>query len=87
VPEDIVSALKKIAFTQDEGREEFSMKDMEDAVLSGGPRAKERREALGAVLGIGYGNSSSFLKKLNRFGITRQQFEKGLKDIDKGKTV
>ena len=87
VPEDIVSALKKIAFTQDEGREEFSMKDMEDAVLSGGPGAKERREALGAVLGIGYGNSSCFLKKLNRFGITRQQFEKGLKDIDKGKTV
>ena len=55
--------------------------------IEGGPGAKERREALGAVLGIGYGNSSSFLKKLNRFGITRQQFENGLKDIDKGKTV
>jgi hypothetical protein len=25
-------------------------------------------------LGIGYGNSYAFLKKLNQFGITRQEF-------------
>jgi len=81
-PCDIIQALSKIAFTCDEGRDTFSLNDLERAGLTANPKAKERREALGAELGIGYGNSGSFLKKLNRFGITREQFEEALKQIE-----
>ena len=33
------------------------------------------REMVGEFLGIGYGNGNAMLKKLNTFGITREDFE------------
>lgn len=81
-PEDIVQALEKVAFTRNESSDFFTVKDIEEAGLAGGAKAKERREALGAALGIGYGNAGAFLKKLNRFNITRQQFLDGLGKIN-----
>lgn len=82
-PEDIIQALQKITFTRNEENDEFTMKDLDNTGLSGGKGSKEKREALGAFLGIGYGNSNGFLKKLNMFGITRRQFEEGVKTIEK----
>ena len=61
--------------------ETYNQKDMEEAGLTGRSDSKARREALGEVLGIGYGNGGAFLKKLNRFGITKQQFMEALKKI------
>ena len=80
-PEDIARALGKIAFTREESGDLFTEKDMEEAGLTGRSDSKARREALGEVLGIGYGNGGAFLKKLNRFGITKQQFMEALKKI------
>ena len=59
----------------------FTEKDMEEAGLTGRSDSKARREALGEVLGIGYGTGGAILKKLNRFGITKQQFMEALKKI------
>lgn len=80
-PEDIAEALKKIAFTREENSGAFTAEDIEEAGLTGRPDSKAKREALGEILGIGYGNSGAFLKKLNRFGITKEQFSEALKKI------
>ena len=51
--------------------------------LTGNNNASERREALGRELGIGYCNSASFLHRLNCFSITREEFLKAVKKIEK----
>lgn len=48
------------------------------AGLSGGKGSKELRQKVGDILGIGYGNSGAFLRKLNSFAITREAFEKAV---------
>lgn len=60
----------------------FTIETLENAGLSSGDGAKARRETLGKLLGIGYGNTKSFLNKLNRFGITKEEFDETLSAID-----
>ena len=52
--------------------------DLDKAGLIGTKEAKELRERVGAILGIGYGNGNAMLKKLNSFGISREEFEKAV---------
>jgi len=59
-------------FTIDNTRT-FTMDDL--FPFSGGPDAAERRRQLGSILGIGYSNAKTLLKKLNRMGISREEFE------------
>jgi ribonuclease M5 len=73
-PDSILRALEKACCTLTESREEFTAEDLAQAGLTGDPSASFRRTALGRRLGIGYGNSKAFLKKLNQFGITREEF-------------
>ena len=82
-PESILKALESAKCTLAALRNEFSMKDIFDAGLSGRDDAAKRRNELGKILGIGYSNANSFLKKLNSYDITREEFEKALKEIDK----
>jgi len=58
----------------------FSSRDMMFFRLTGAPDSKRRRQVLGKALGIGYGNSSSFLSKLNTYRITRAEFEEALRN-------
>lgn len=79
-PEDIEAALKKVCCASEESIGDiFDMSDMIDNGLTG-EGSKEKRQALGRILGIGYGNTGAFLRKLNRYGITREQFFRGLND-------
>lgn len=57
----------------------FDMSDMIENGLTG-EGSREKRQALGRILGIGYGNTGAFLRKLNRYGITKEQFFRGLND-------
>ncbi len=72
--ENIRKALDSARCTLMEKRQEFTLEDMRKYDLSGGQGAAEKRAKLGKALGIGYGNSQTFLKKLNQFGISRQEF-------------
>lgn len=74
-PQEVAEVLKKVCTRNLDAEELFNSKDLDDAGLVGTKEAKELREAVGAILGIGYGNGNSFLKKLNSFDITREQFE------------
>lgn len=83
-PEAIVEALLKTRSTKsaglpDEDAEEkgerlFTVRDMDLNGLSSGKGSRKKREKIGEMLGIGYGNAKTFLSKLNGYGVTREEF-------------
>ena len=79
--EAIIEALKKAKAVTTERNDEFTMMDLQRAGLTGMPESKILRQELGKALGIGYGNGNGFLKKLNSFGITREQFDRELNKV------
>jgi ribonuclease M5 len=81
-PEVIVRALESAKCELKEKREEFDIKDLVYFKLTGDNKAKERREAIGRELGIGYCNSNQLLTRLNNYGITREEFVEALNRID-----
>jgi ribonuclease M5 len=80
-PESIRSALKKVRTKVSEKRIEFGKADLLEYGLIGTDQASERRDKLGKILGIGYGNAKQFLNRLNNYGITREEFHGALKNI------
>lgn len=74
-PESIRDALSKVKTELDEKREEFTVRDLFQNGLEGSSDAVKRRDFVGKELGIGYGNAKRFLSRLNRYGITREEFE------------
>ncbi len=78
-PEDIRRALEKVC-SRAEDSDEFTAWDLEANGLAGAG-SKSRRESLGRILGIGYGNGRAFLKKLNGYGITREEFNNAIQEI------
>ena len=85
-PEDIAEAIEKALKNMEsrkyaEAPDTFTTEDMDRFGLSGGPGASARRARLGDALGIGYGNGKTFLKRLNAFGITREEFEEKASEL------
>lgn len=76
--ESIRKALSKVRVQEQKDSGLFQARDLFAAGLSGNPEAARRRAAVGAALGIGYGNSRQFVKRLNHFGITRKEWEQAL---------
>lgn len=62
-----------------ENRTEFSDEDMLRYQLVGSDNASKRRSKLGDELGIGYCNAKQFLKRLNNYGIRREELECAIK--------
>lgn len=79
-PESIRKALEKARCSMEEKTDGFTMDDMMAAGLVGQADSSVRRQALGKRLGIGYGNGKIFLQRLNKFGISREEFEKALQE-------
>ncbi|WP_353893331.1 ribonuclease M5 [Proteinivorax hydrogeniformans] len=81
-PGEIKRALSKVRTTGSQIEQEFNMDDLLFAKLTISSKSAKRRAKLGALLGIGYGNSKTFLKRLNQFDVTREEFNEGLKKLD-----
>jgi len=81
--EDIIQAISKARPQNVERTEEFTKEEITALGLMGGLSSRDKREKLGAILGIGYANSKQFLNRLNNFGITREEFERALERIEK----
>lgn len=64
---------------------EFTKQDLLKHDLIIATNASERRDILGHILGIGYGNAKTFLRRLNNYGITREEFESALTQIGENK--
>lgn len=77
-PEAIQKALAKVHVRIEEERHEFTMEDVWQAGLTGKEGAAEKRAQVGALLGIGFGNTKQFLNKLNHFGVTREEWNQAL---------
>ena len=82
-PESIRAALERVRTESTENRNEFSQKDLLLNGLIGNDDASFRRDKMGQLLGIGYGNAKQFLSRLNNYGVTREEFEKALEEIEK----
>lgn len=52
-----------------------------DLGLAVSPEARLLREKVGIKLGIGYGNSKQFFKRLKMFGITYEELKRAVKDV------
>lgn len=85
-PESILAALENVRTETKENRKEFSQADLVRNGLVGMDNSSQKRDKVGRILGIGYGNSKQFLSRLNNYGVTRSEFEealeKALKDND-----
>lgn len=81
-PEAIRLALSKTRCATFTPEDIFSMADIMAAGLNGRPDAAERRAAVGAVLGIGYGNAKQFLRRLNHYGVSREEWLDALQQIE-----
>lgn len=81
-PEAIRLALSKTRCATFTPQEIFMMPDLLAAGLNGTPDAADRRAAVGAILGIGYGNAKQFLRRLNHYGVSRAEWERALQQIE-----
>lgn len=81
-PEVIIDALSKVQTLLSSPVERFTKKDLlsNDLIIVDG--ASERRDAVGGILGIGYGNAKTFLRRLNAYGITRDAFEQAVRSLN-----
>lgn len=80
-PESILKALSKVRTLEIIPRNEFSAAEMVQFKLAGGVDSSKLRDKVGAVLGIGYGNVKTFVRRLNNYGVTRQEFMEALKNV------
>lgn len=81
-PEAIIKALEKARCSVLEDKAvTFTMDYLMDCGLVGSGDASDRREKVGGKLGIGYSNGKQFLSRLNRYGISKEEFEEALKSI------
>ncbi|WP_298562734.1 ribonuclease M5 [uncultured Phascolarctobacterium sp.] len=80
-PAAILAALAKVRRHEYKPESEFTNRDLWHNNLAGAGGAAERRDQLGALLGIGYGNAKRFLERLNSYGVTRSEFDKALAQL------
>ena len=80
-PESIRRALSKVRTLQINPRAEFTTAEMVALKLAGGADSSKLRDKIGAILGIGYGNVKTFVRRLNNYGVTRAEFTAALKNI------
>jgi len=77
-PEAIREALGNARAETTDNRAEFLNEDMIYYELVGNQNASLRRSKLGDMLGIGYCSAKQFLKRLNNYGITREELENAI---------
>lgn len=80
-PENIVRALEKAKAIVKDKNQEFSVNDLMSMSLTGDKDASMNREKVGSILGIGYGNTKTFLNRLNNYNISREELEKAVKEV------
>ena len=81
-PDAILRALARVRYHEYAPQQLFTPADLWQNGLSGSTEASRKRDLLGAELGIGYGTVKKFLRRLNSYGITREEFDRALAKID-----
>lgn len=81
-PDAIVTALINAKAITDNSINVFNEKDLYYNGLTGTSKASLRRRLLAESLNIGFCSAKQLLKRLNHYGITRDEFEHALKKVD-----
>lgn len=81
----IIKALKNAKATITDCGNTFTINDLIQNGLTLDENANKRREELGKILGIGSCNSKQFINRLNKFGITKEEYLNGLNILGKSK--
>jgi len=81
-PEVIREALLRAKVEQNFEKNLYDMEDLYKWGLTGSLYGGKRRAKLAETLGIGNTNAKQFLKRLNSFGIPREEIEKALLQIE-----
>lgn len=81
-PEAILDALMKAHCAPRTLTTAHTEQDMARWQLSGCADAADRRDRLGAILGIGYGNAKQLLHRLNHYGIEAITIENALRALE-----
>ncbi len=81
--EAILEALTKARIAERQAGPGYTQQHLARWGLTGCPEAAERRDRLGAALGIGYGNAKQLLHRLNHYGITPEQIEEALRGLER----
>ena len=80
-PEVILKALLKSKAEVENVVETFTQSDLVKSGLIICKNASQRRDIVGNILGIGYGNAKTFLRRLNKYGISKEEFKKAVDRI------
>jgi ribonuclease M5 len=81
--EALVNALNKVRIMTNDFENIFDKSILYKHKLVGANQSASRREKLGEILGIGYCNGKQILKRLNNYGITKEEFDNAIKEIEK----
>jgi ribonuclease M5 len=81
-PADIRAAIAAARPATALDRHEFTAQDLFDARLNGCASARARRAALGETLSLGFGTARQLLRRLNRYGVTREEFDRAVDALD-----
>lgn len=79
--ETVLEALSKVKTVVEHSKDEFTKVDLVLNDLVGSNGSLERRDKMGKIIGIGYGNGKQFLSRLNNYGVTREEFNEALKEL------
>lgn len=79
-PEKIREALKNAKVTVVTSQDEYKWQDIIDYGLSGKAFSGSLRGYLSDYFGIGYGNGKQFWKKINAFGVNRNELEEKIEE-------
>ncbi|MFI3209914.1 MAG: ribonuclease M5 [Peptostreptococcaceae bacterium] len=80
-PESILKALENVRTEDIKTKNEFSQVDLIRNGFIGDDSSSYKRDEVGKMLGIGYGNAKQFLNRLNNYGVTRDEFNDALKRL------
>lgn len=81
-PEAIRAALDKARCQEWAPETRFVWSDLAAAGLTGVADAACRRAVLGERLGIGYANAKTFLHRLNSYGVTWEEFNQAIGEME-----
>lgn len=81
-PEEIKSALSKAKASYKKKEPLITMADLVDLGLIGCEKADYRRNIISRDLGIGQCNAKQFLRRINNYGIKREEFARSLMDLE-----
>ncbi len=77
----ILNALSKVRTENNIIRNEFKQVDLIKNGLIGDNNSSDKRDEVGKILGIGYGNAKQFLNRLNNYGVTREEFNEAIEKL------